>query len=141
MKRKVIYSLFLTIGIILFSCESDDDKMVTNTYNYINNSGKQLQMMVYSSKDELLSNDGIPIGDTLSFIIIAEGGAGPFQFETSHGDSIYLNFSNDRYQIYRKDYDSIFLVKSYVINKISDQKQELFYYFTTDDYENAIIME
>lgn len=98
-------------------------------------------MKIYSSSDEIISNNEIPVGDTLSFKLKAEGGAGPFQFETSHGDSIYINFSNERYQIYRKDYDSIFFEKGYNKTKISDQEFQLFYVFTTEDYETATVIE
>ncbi len=145
MEQKVIYKLFLIIGSILMinsSCEKQNvDKIVMNTYNYINNSGKQLQMKIYSSSDKLISNNEISVGDTLSFELKAEGGAGPFQFEMSHGDSIYVNFSNERYQIYRKDYDSIFFEKGYNKTKISDKELQLFYVFTTKDFENATVIE
>jgi len=144
MEQKVIYKLFLIFGSILLinsSCERLVEQDVLTKYNYINNSGKQLNMKIFNKSDELIKDNEISLGDTLTFDIIAEGGAGPFQFETSHGDSIYVSFSNERYQIYRKDYDSIFFEKGYKKTKISDQEFQLFYVFTTEDYENATVIE
>ena len=150
MQPKRIYLHFLIIGNILMinniSCvKSDVDYITTCSYNYINNSGKQLQMKVYNSNAELIKDYVIFNGDTLlSFKKSAMGdGINPFNydnFEYAHGDSIYLTFSNERYQIYRRG-DKIFLEKEYKKIIISKREFIYFYEFTPEDYENAIVIE
>ena len=126
------------------SCvKSDVDYITTCSYNYINNSGKQLQMDIYNSDDKLIMSNDIPKGDTLCFELKAAGGVGPFHFDypIGVGDSIYLNFSNERYLTYRKDYNDIFHWKAYKEIKVTNRKFLYFYEFTPEDYENAIVIE
>lgn len=83
------------------------------------------------------------MGATLSFELIAEGGAGPFEFDTNTkaiGDSLYIHFANERYQTYRKG-DNIFSYKGYKETKISAIKSHFTHEFTPDDFDNAKIIE
>lgn len=146
MEQKVIYKLFLIIGSILMinsSCNKNDiDEIVLTKYHYINLTERQLQMKIYDANNNVVKDNIILTNDTLFFDIITEGGAGPFQFQkTAHGDSIYVNFSNERYQAYLKDFDSIFYEKAYTKMQISSQEYHMFYSFTKEDYDNASLIE
>jgi hypothetical protein len=143
MKRKIIYLIFLVIGsnilISISSCESDVDYIINTHYYYVNKSQHNIEMKVFNSIKELIKTYEIPSSDTLMYIISAEGGAGPFQFESDIreiGDSIYVTFAGSRYLSFTRS-DNILRGKFYTEIKISKYEYDMYYFFTDNDYENA----
>jgi hypothetical protein len=100
-------------------------------------------MMIYS-RDELISEHEIADGDTLSFTRSTMGGWSPFQFESKHGDSIYLSFADNRYLSFADKHDlsafkenNIFLGRYYRRVNIAKHNYVFYWEFTAEDYENA----
>jgi len=139
MELKVKLMNFFLIGSLLlqsYSCKKIKvEKDLLNKYKYINETNKEIRVKIYGKNNVFVKDDIILVGDTLSYDIISEGGAGPFQFGSPmHGDSIYLTFSNEKFIVFRRDFDSIFFEKSYKKLEINEHENILFYTFTYSDY-------
>jgi hypothetical protein len=102
-------------------------------------------MMIYNSGDELIGNHEIGDSDTLSFTLDGDMfPLPPFWFanqEPEIGDSIYLNFNNERYLTYGKNHNNIFLQEYYRQVEVSKRNFVHYWEFTVEDYENATVIE
>ena len=143
MEQKIIWMLFLIIGLTTKTgCKKKVDYQVTTTYFYENNTEHSIKMSVYCIEDaSLIVEYSISSYDTLSFKIEADGGAGPFQYDThvgEQGDSIVLLFDNERYLTYPPHTArSVLDHGNYKREDIGNTLSNMYYTFTEDDYNNA----
>ncbi len=152
--HKKIYKIFLykiiSIIMLFFSCyPADVEYVVENNYYYKNMTSKTIKMNVYG-KHEFITDYTILPSKTL--IIKNKGmeavGASPFSYpdptkpikDILPGDSIYLNFEDERYIIYKRDFSdtSLFYKGVYRRVKISNNENHLHYEFTNEHFDNAI---
>lgn len=142
LRNRILFSFIGSLLILSMSgCneKGEVDSIISTQYHYVNETEYQIDMEIFNAKSELIKVGEVLPKDTLSFSIVAEGGAGPFQFSDTKGfgDSICLAFDDSRYLSFRQDYDSIFFEKAYNKVKVSDRAYNMYYFLTNELFEKA----
>ena len=149
MKQKVIYRLFLIIGISLIttSCEKYEELSIKTTYFYKNNSGLDLTLEVFNMKDRKLIDElQIDKSDSVLLVFYGDGITSPPFFYDSNidsiGDSVSVIFNDNKYLFYTEDTPNTILDnKNYLLNIKSKTDYSYHFEFTELDYQNAKIPE
>ncbi len=151
MKHKIIWMRFLIVGnilILLFlsGCDSANiDFIKTVDYIYKNNSGTDLTLEIYNSKNELLKSFIIPNGNEIKTNTTINEVPALFYFEPFEdkiGNKVIVKFGNNKCLYYSKNNsDRIFTIKeydNYTEELLKQSAYKLIYTFTTIDYSNSV---
>lgn len=152
MQQKTIWRACLLIGILNFgilvlttSCEKNVDKIKTIDYIYKNSSGKDLELFVFNSSNNLIKNYTILKGEQVTTHTSQSETVALFQYEDNVnmiGDSVSIRFSDNRCTGYSKSVpDRIFDIRkydNYSADLIARDQFSLIYSITVDDYNSSV---
>lgn len=152
MKKRYVL-LVATVLILAFnSCDKaspNSGDILTFEFEYSNLTSYDINMEVYGEKQLLAKYslkpfvDSVLLTGTINEFSIAV--PQPFRYLNNNNrfdkaDSIYLEFSNNRFITYNKG-DSIFLYQAYEKIKLGDTLVIYKYNFTNEDYINAALID
>lgn len=151
MLQKKTWMRFLIVGnilILLFlsGCDSANiDFIKTVDYIYKNNSGTDLTLEIYNSKNELLKSFSIPNGNEIKTNTTRNEVPALFYFEPFEdkiGNKVIVKFGNNKCLYYSKNNsDRIFTVErydNYTEDLLKQSTYKLVYIFTSVEYSNAV---
>lgn len=151
MLQKKTWMRFLIVGnilILLFlsGCDSANiDFIKTVDYIYKNNSGTDLTLDIYNSKNELLKSFSIPNGNEIKTNTTSNEVPALFYFEPFEdkiGNKVIVKFGNNKCLYYSKNNsDRIFTVErydNYTEELLKQSTYKLVYTFTSVEYSNAV---
>jgi len=152
MKNLYLILVMTTLILAFNSCDKaslNTGDILTFEFEYCNLTGYDINIEVYGEKLLLAKYhlrpfmDSVLLTGTINEFSIAV--PQPFRYLNNYNrfdkaDSIYLEFSNNRFITYRNA-DRIFLYQSYEKNELGDTLVTYKYCFTNEDYINATLIE
>lgn len=159
MVQKTTWKHFLIIGIsaLTFIFINGCDKGIveenyTDTYVYINNSGKNLILKVFNTQGNTSDEFPINIGESKSIICKGNPGTAPFYSVDNNliGDSVTIQFDDNKCLSFSRDISDgivpdegtgIFNVlnyDNYSTGFVNQKNYTLYYTITTDLYNSSI---
>lgn len=152
MLQKTTWMRFLIVGnimilLVFLGCETADiDNIKTVDYIYKNNTGTNLTLEVYNSRNELLKKYSITNGSEIKTNTTRAEVPSLFYFEPFEdkiGNSVVIKFDNNTCLYYNKgNSDRIFTIEeydNYTEDLLKQSKYSLIYTFTAVDYSKAVI--
>lgn len=142
MQQKIIWTTVSIFGILIsiFSCNKNVDESQYEEFYYINNSNHDISITVFNKIDDSFLESTYNLAVDNDFFQEIEIMSGSKTGIISMGDSISVQFGNERISIFLPTTESSFNIldyNNYEFLKKDENRNSYTYTFTEDDYENA----
>jgi len=140
MAQKIIWIIFLIIGISIIGCDKGEiDEKYFESFEYLNNSGYNIHIKSYYMQASLKESN-YEINNGTKIILKQMITIGQVDSLIINADSIRITFDNNKSVIYHKNDMSDYNIinrQNYISNKVSDNETNFKYEFTIEDYNQA----